>query len=101
MLQIQAKITDIIKDTWIPALVILDLSASFEVFDHKLLVNRMSQCSIPSDVIELTKYWLFKREAYVEVNGESSHFFNVPKGTVQGSVFGPVLFSIFVKKKHH
>jgi len=60
------------------------------------LVQRMTIAGVPNDVTELIKDWLTNRQAYVEFGGESSLFFNVPEGTVQGSVLGPVLFAIFI-----
>jgi len=40
--------------------------------------------------------WIRKRSACVEVGIESSYFFKITKGTVQGSVLGPILFAIFM-----
>jgi len=97
MLQIQAKITEALEENKISSLISLDLSAAFDVVDHELLISRMVSTGIPVDITNLVKTWLTEREAYVEVNGETSYFFKVKKGTVQGSILGPVLFAIFVK----
>jgi len=40
--------------------------------------------------------WLSKRTAYVEINQESSFFFEVTHGMVQGSVLGPFLFAVLM-----
>jgi len=97
MLQIQAKITETLEEGKLASLTSLDLSAAFDVVDHQLLLKRMKKTGIPNDIIELIKNWLINREAFVEINGDTLYFFKVPKGTVQGSVIGPLLFAIYVK----
>jgi len=77
-------------------IVSLDLSAAFDMVNPDLLVERMKVAGIPNDVTELVEDWLKNRQAFVEVGGESSMLFDVPEGTVQGSVLGPVLFAIFI-----
>jgi len=56
----------------------------------------MKKAKIPGDVIDLIKCWLTNRSAYVECEGNSSYFFKITRGTVQGSVLGPILFAIFI-----
>jgi hypothetical protein len=52
---------------------------------------------LPSDVCDLVEEWLKDRSAYIEVGQNTSDFFRVDDGTIQGSVMGPVLFSIFIR----
>ncbi len=52
---------------------------------------------IPNDLTKILTSWLKDRAAYVEVDGESSEYFLVAEGTVQGSVLGPVLFNLFIR----
>ena len=52
---------------------------------------------IPKDVTDLLRDWLSNRQSYVEIGGNSSYMKESNSGTVQGSVLGPVLFSIFIR----
>jgi len=97
MLQIQAKITEALENNKMASLISLDLSAAFDTVDHRLLVAKLQAAGIPTNIVALIDEWLTGREAYVEVDGETSYFFDVKKGTVQGSILGPVLFAIFVR----
>jgi hypothetical protein len=75
----------------------LDLSAAFDVVDRQLLFKRLETIGMPEDVTTLLKDWLQDRMSYVEVRGSSSYMRNSDSGTVQGSVLGPILFSIFIR----
>ena len=41
--------------------------------------------------------WLSERICYVEADGHFSAFFKCDHGILQGSVLGPVLFSLFIR----
>jgi len=97
MLQIQAKIAESQEAGNITSLISLDLSSAFDVVNHELLIKRLKKVGLPNDLIKLIREWLNKREACVEIEGESSYFYKITKGTIQGSVLGPVLFAIFIK----
>ena len=45
----------------------------------------------------LVRDWLSERICYVEARGQVSAFVECNHGTIQGSVLGPVLFSIFIR----
>jgi hypothetical protein len=51
---------------------------------------------LPRDVISLLESWLKDRQCYVEVRNSCSQYFDSNDGTVQGSILGPILFSLFV-----
>ena len=46
--------------------------------------------------MDLIKAWLRDRSAFVEVSSGRSMLFDLDIGTVQGSILGPILFSLFV-----
>ena len=48
------------------------------------------------DVIDLINVWLNERMYYVSIDGVNSVLFDLLLGTVQGSILGPVLYTIFV-----
>ena len=75
----------------------LDLSAAFDVVNRDLLFKRMDAMGLPEDLKALLKDWLSERICYVEAGGNVSAFFRCDHGTIQGSVLGPVLFSIFIR----
>jgi len=75
ILQIQAKIADLLEDNNTVGIVSLDLTAAFDVVDHELLFKRMSRAGLPNDVIILVREWLTNRTAYVECGNDTSEFF--------------------------
>jgi hypothetical protein len=94
--EIQSQIARKIDEGHYAAMGSLDLSAAFDVVDINLLMKRMITLGLPTDWIELLETWLRDRAAFVEVSGHRSMLYDVNIGTVQGSILGPVLFSLFV-----
>jgi len=74
----------------------LDLSAAFDVVNVDLLLKRIRIMGFPEDIVNLLSCWLTNRLAYAEVDGVCSQYFELESGTCQGSILGPVLFSLFV-----
>ena len=74
----------------------LDLSAAFDVVNVELLLKRLNIIGLPSDVIDLVSVWLTNRYFYVSLDGSNSNVHECNVGTVQGSILGPILYSIFV-----
>jgi len=96
-LSLQHAISSALDGGQIAGCVSLDLSSAFDVVNHELLIKRMKILGLPSDVCNLVEEWLKDRSAYVEIGQDTSEFFLVDDGTIQGSVMGPVLFSIFIR----
>ena len=79
------------------ALVMLDLSAAFDTIDHTVLINRLrNKFGICGDApIWITSY-LSNRFQSVVIHNTSSVNTPVEYGVPQGSVLGPLLFSLYV-----
>ncbi|MGL5292380.1 MAG: reverse transcriptase domain-containing protein, partial [Aeromonas sp.] len=81
--------------TWV--LVLLDLSAAFDTVDHKILLDRLhNYTGIQGQALQWFRSYLTDRYQYVHLKGKSSYLTQVYYGLPQGSVLGPLLFSIYM-----
>lgn len=77
-------------------LVLLDLSAAFDTIDHSTLLNLLHErFGIQGLALKWVKSYLSDREQCVQINGESSDKVKLSFGVPQGSVLGPILFTIY------
>ena len=76
-------------------LVLLDLSAAFDTLDHETLLNRLSErYGITENAHKWFKSYLCGRTSSVCINGIRSAPSGQKFGVPQGSVLGPLLFTM-------
>jgi hypothetical protein len=51
----------------------LDVSATFDVVNVKLLLKRLKIIRLPKDIIELVEVWLSTKYFYVNINDNNSN----------------------------
>ena len=78
------------------AIVLFDLSAAFDTLDHDVLLTRLKErYGISGISLQwLSSYFTGRRQCVV-INGSRSQQRNVPYGAPQGSVIGPMGFSLY------
>ena len=77
-------------------LVSLDLSAAFDMVDHTTLLKRLSCSFADSDVVHSwIESYLYGRTQSLRMGSHSSALTPCTVGVPQGSVLGPLLFSVY------
>ncbi len=75
---------------------LLDLSAAFDTIDHNILLNRLeNSVGISGIALAWFKSYLSDRHQFVAVN-EEVYRSQVQYGVPQGSVLGPLLFTLYM-----
>ncbi len=77
-------------------LVLLDLSAAFDTIDHEILLRRMSErCGIKDTALAWFASYISNRTQAVQINNNYSSKKALKYGVPQGSVLGPILFTLY------
>ena len=74
-----------------------DLTKAFDLLDHAKVLDLLHQMGIAGNFGRSIESWLTGRQQYVEVNGKKSESVTVGKSCVQGSIFGPTLWLIYIQ----
>ena len=78
-------------------LIMLDLSAAFDTIDHTILLNRLNaQFGMEGGTLAWFKNYLSGRSQVVTCNNSESPPSKLTCGVPQGSVLGPLLFSLYM-----
>ncbi len=81
----------------ISLLVLLDLNAAFDTIDHNILLNRLEKSvGISGSALAWLKSYLSDRHQFVAVNEKVSYRSQVQYVVPQGSVLGPLLFTLYM-----
>jgi hypothetical protein len=78
------------------ALVLLDLTAAFDIVDHEILLRRLqASFGLDGPVISWFRSYLPGRSQYVRRGASRSPSLRLRCGVPQGSVLGPILFILY------
>lgn len=80
----------------ITLLVLLDYSKAFDTINHKILLSLLHYIGLGPESIMLFSNYLLKRYQAVNLRGQLSSFRETETGVPQGSILGPILFSIYI-----
>ena len=83
----------------IVAVISMDLSKAFDTIPRGLLLAKLKACGVNSRSCMLLKDYLHSRMQRVKVGDTHSDWQEVRRGVPQGSVLGPMFFSMIYSYK--
>ena len=73
----------------------VDLSAAYDTVNHRLLIQKLYNTTLDSQLCRVIQNLMSDRRFYVELNNERSRWRIQKNGLPQGSVLSPTLFNIY------
>ena len=75
--------------------VFIELQKAFDTVDHQLLCTKLELYGIRGVTYQWIRSYLSNRKQYVSYEGHKSEFLPIQCGVPQGSILGPLLFTIY------
>ena len=74
----------------------MDLSKAFDSIDHEILLRKLLDIGFDNSARNLLGNYLSNRTQSVKINGLLSNWLNIKYGVPQGTVLGPLLYTLYV-----
>ena len=95
LLNLTQHIEDVYEEGMITGTAFVDLSAAYDTVNHRLLIQKLYNTTLDSQLCRVIQNLMSDRRFYVELNNERSRWRIQNNGLPQGSVLSPTLFNIY------
>ena len=90
------RVANLLELGKIPFNLYIDLSKAFDVLNHDILLSKLEFYGLNELTIKLIKNYLSNRSQFCQYYDASSYIVRTNIGVPQGSILGPLLFSIYI-----
>ena len=81
-----------------PYIIYLDLKKVVDTISHKKMVHKLRELGLDQNTVSWFNSYLINRQQCIKVNDGISDILPITYGVPQGSILGPILFSIYINE---
>jgi hypothetical protein len=85
-----------LNDEQLTGVIFADFAKAFDVIDHKILLRKLEIYNLSPSLITFIQSFLENRQHLVSINQTNSEYLQQKYGVPQGSILGPLLFSLYI-----
>ena len=90
------KITEALENSKFAICILIDFRKAFDTVEHYILLQKLYHYGIRGNALQWFNSYLSNRHQYVNYNNTSSDMKLITCGVPQGSIFGPLLFLLYI-----
>ena len=98
MIDITDRLYEAVDEKQVSTIMTIDQSAAFDCVPFDVLIGKLRLYNLGEQSINWIQSYLTYRTQFVKIGRASSRMFAVERGVPQGSVLGPLLYSLYVNE---